>query len=265
VNPVNGEEVPILVGNYVLMGYGTGCVMGVPAHDQRDFEFAVKYNLPIRVVINPADRDLRREGLTEAYEDEGVLVNSAQFDGLPNVEGMKAITGYLAEIGRGGFKVTYRLRDWLISRQRYWGAPIPIIYCDKCGALPVPDEDLPVELPHDVSFKKGGQSPLSGHEGFMNAPCPGCGGKGRRETDTMDTFICSSWYYYRYADPHNDREVFSREQSDTWLPVDQYIGGIEHAILHLLYSRFFYQGLKRRRADVGSGAVYTVVGPGYGQ
>jgi leucyl-tRNA synthetase len=239
INPVNGEEVPILVGNYVLMGYGTGAVMGVPAHDQRDFEFAVKYKLPIRVVINPPGRDLRVEGQTEAYEDEGVMVNSAHFDGLPNVEGKKAVTGYLDEMGRGGSKVTYRLRDWLISRQRYWGAPIPIIYCEKCGAVPVPEEDLPVELPPDVTFKKGGQSPLGGHRGFLNAPCPGCGSMGRRETDTMDTFICSSWYYFRYTDPHNDKEVFNRKRCDTWMPVDQYIGGIEHAILHLLYSRFF--------------------------
>jgi leucyl-tRNA synthetase len=239
VNPVNGEEVPVLVGNYVLMGYGTGAVMGVPAHDRRDFEFATRYGLEIRVVINPEGRDLRVEGLSEAYVDEGYMVNSGRFDGLFGEEGKKAVTAYLEENGWGGFKVTYRLRDWLISRQRYWGAPIPIIYCDRCGPLPVPEEDLPVLLPEDVTFQAGGQSPLAGHGGFLSAPCPSCGGPGRRETDTMDTFICSSWYYFRYADPQNDREVFNREISDRWLPVDQYIGGIEHAILHLLYSRFF--------------------------
>lgn len=239
INPVNGEEVPILVGNYVLMGYGTGAVMGVPAHDQRDFEFAKKYDLPIRVVISPVGKELQVEEMTEAYVDEGVLVNSAQFNRVPNVEAKKAIAQYLAENNWGEAKVTYRLRDWLISRQRYWGAPIPIIYCDQCGPLPVPDEDLPVMLPEDVSFKTGGQSPLAQHEGFLRAKCPNCGGEGRRETDTMDTFICSSWYYLRYTDPKNEDQAFSQDKSDTWMPVDQYIGGIEHAILHLLYSRFF--------------------------
>lgn len=239
VNPVNGDEVPILVGNYVLMGYGTGAVMGVPAHDQRDFEFAKKYNLPIRVVITPTDRSLTADDLTEAYVDEGVLVNSLQFDGMPNEEAKTAITQHLEENNWGRGKVTYRLRDWLISRQRYWGAPIPVIYCDHCGAVPVPDEDLPVMLPDDVEFKAGGQSPLAQHEGFLRATCPGCGGEGRRETDTMDTFICSSWYFFRYTDPKNDGQAFAKEACDAWMPVDQYIGGIEHAILHLLYARFF--------------------------
>lgn len=239
VNPVNGEEVPILVGNYVLMGYGTGAVMGVPAHDQRDFEFAKKYNLPIRVVITPDDHLLKVEEMDEAYVDEGVLVNSAEFDGLPNVEGKRAITSSLEQTDRGRVKVTYRLRDWLISRQRYWGAPIPIVYCAKCGTVPVEEESLPVELPKDVSFTQGGQSPLAAHEGFLHTACPACGGPARRETDTMDTFICSSWYYFRYTDPHNDEQAFNREKNDAWMPVDQYIGGIEHAILHLLYSRFF--------------------------
>lgn len=239
VNPVNGEEVPILVGNYVLMGYGTGAVMGVPAHDQRDFEFAKKYNLPIRVVITPKDHLLKVEEMDEAYVDDGVLVNSAEFDGLPNEEGMRAITASLEQTDRGRAKVTYRLRDWLISRQRYWGAPIPIVYCAKCGTVPVEEDSLPVELPKDVVFKQGGQSPLAAHEGFLHTVCPACDGPARRETDTMDTFICSSWYYFRYTDPHNDEQAFNREKNDAWIPVDQYIGGIEHAILHLLYSRFF--------------------------
>jgi leucyl-tRNA synthetase len=238
INPVNGEEVPILVGNYVLMGYGTGAVMGVPAHDQRDFEFAREYNLPVRVVISPRENYLKSEEMTEAYVDEGVLVNSSRFDGLANVEAKGAITEYLAENGWGEAKVTYRLRDWLISRQRYWGAPIPIVYCDHCGQVPVPDEDLPVELPEDVVFREG-RSPLADHEGFLHTKCPTCSKDARRETDTMDTFICSSWYYFRYTDPQNDREAFNKEKNDTWMPVDQYIGGIEHAILHLLYSRFF--------------------------
>jgi leucyl-tRNA synthetase len=239
INPVNGEEVPILVGNYVLMGYGTGAVMGVPAHDQRDLEFARKYNLPVRVVISPQDSDLTSEELKEAYVDEGVLVNSSHFNGLPNVDAKKAITEYLEENNWGQGKTTYRLRDWLISRQRYWGAPIPIIYCDHCGAVPVPDEELPVVLPDDVVFKSGGQSPLAQHEAFLHVDCPQCGKKGRRETDTMDTFICSSWYYFRYTDSKNDNLPFAKDACDTWMPVDQYIGGIEHAILHLLYSRFF--------------------------
>ncbi|MDW7651884.1 MAG: leucine--tRNA ligase [Bacillota bacterium] len=238
INPVNGEEVPILVGNYVLMGYGTGAVMGVPAHDQRDFEFAKKYNLPVRVVISPREQILKAEEMNEAYVDDGVLVNSSQFDGMPNVEAIKAITIHLEENNRGEGKVTYRLRDWLISRQRYWGAPIPIVYCDHCGPVPVPDEDLPVQLPRDVVFRAG-RSPLADHEGFLKTTCPTCSGEARRETDTMDTFICSSWYFFRYTDPHNAEKAFDREKNDAWVPVDQYIGGIEHAILHLLYSRFF--------------------------
>ncbi|MCW3489292.1 leucine--tRNA ligase [Dethiobacter alkaliphilus] len=238
INPVTGKEVPVLVGNYVLMGYGTGAVMGVPAHDQRDFEFAKKYNLPIQVVISPRDKFLQVEDMQEAYVDAGVLVNSSRFDGTDSVEAKKAIIEYLEDNDWGTGKVTYRLRDWLISRQRYWGAPIPMIYCDECGPVPVPDEDLPVMLPEDVKFEAG-KSPLAEHEGFLNAKCPTCGGKGRRETDTMDTFICSSWYFFRYTDPKNENEAFAKDRSDAWLPVDQYIGGIEHAILHLLYSRFF--------------------------
>ncbi|MEW5922129.1 MAG: leucine--tRNA ligase [Bacillota bacterium] len=239
VNPVNGEAVPILVGNYVLMSYGTGAVMGVPAHDQRDYLFAREYNLPVRLVINSPHTDLQADPLAEAYEDPGVLVNSGQFNGLPSEEGARAITDWLISCGKGAYRVRYRLRDWLISRQRYWGTPIPIINCPSCGPVPVPEEDLPVLLPTGVSFTGKQQSPLADHREFLEVPCPHCGGKAQRETDTMDTFFCSSWYYARYADPKQDQLPFSREEAGYWLPVDQYIGGIEHAVLHLLYSRFF--------------------------
>lgn len=238
-NPVNGEKVPILVGNYVLMEYGTGAVMGVPAHDQRDFEFARKYKLPIRVVINPPGRELDSETMNEAYTEDGIMVNSGSFDGTPNREGIGAVIRYLEEKGWGRGRVNYRLRDWLISRQRYWGAPIPMIYCDHCGVVPVPEEDLPVILPMDVSFKQTGKNPLTEHEEFINTTCPDCGMPARRETDTMDTFMCSSWYYYRYTTPRDDENAWGKKQVEHWLPVDQYIGGVEHAILHLLYSRFF--------------------------
>ncbi|MGQ9824042.1 MAG: leucine--tRNA ligase [Desulfotomaculales bacterium] len=239
VNPVNGEKVPILVANYVLMEYGTGAVMGVPAHDQRDFEFARKYNLPVRVVICPPGEELDPETMTQAYEGPGVMVNSGAFDGLPNEEGKKAVVRYLEEKGLGRGKVAYRLRDWLISRQRYWGAPIPIVYCARCGTVPVPEKDLPVLLPYNVAFKPTGQSPLNECPEFLHATCPRCGGPARRETDTMDTFICSSWYYYRYVSPRCESAPWEKEEVAKWLPVDQYIGGVEHAILHLLYSRFF--------------------------
>ncbi|MFX4261623.1 leucine--tRNA ligase [Pelotomaculum propionicicum] len=239
VNPLNGEKVPVLIANYVLLEYGTGCVMGVPAHDQRDFEFARKYNFPVRVVIRPAGVDLDPDKMESAYEDEGYLVNSGSFNGQPNKEAIKAITTYLEEKGQGRFRVTYRLRDWLISRQRYWGAPIPIIYCDVCGVVPVPESDLPVLLPMNVEFKPTGRSPLAECPDFVNTTCPVCGGPGKRETDTMDTFMCSSWYYYRYTSPRETEGPWDKAKVDYWLAVDQYIGGVEHAILHLLYSRFF--------------------------
>ena len=239
INPVNGEAVPILVGNYVLMGYGTGAVMGVPAHDQRDFEFARKYNLPVRTVISPDGSESAGIELNGAYEDEGVLVNSGRFNGLPSEEAKEAIIAYLEENNWGKRQVTYRLRDWLISRQRYWGTPIPIIYCDRCGTVPVPEEDLPVLLPEDIELQPGGKSPLARHESFFRTVCPVCVGSARRETDTMDTFIDSSWYFMRYADAKNEKAPFDKEKCDAWMPVDQYIGGIEHAILHLLYARFF--------------------------
>ncbi|ADQ40744.1 leucyl-tRNA synthetase [Caldicellulosiruptor acetigenus I77R1B] len=237
IHPLTGEKVPIYIANYVLVDYGTGAVMGVPAHDQRDFEFAKKYNLPIKVVIKGEGVDI--ENLQSAYEDEGVLINSGIFDGLKNTDAMKKITQHLEQKGVGRACVTYKLRDWLISRQRYWGAPIPIVYCDECGIVPVPEEDLPVLLPYNVEFKPTGQSPLSYCEEFVNTTCPKCGKPAKRETDTMDTFICSSWYYFRYTDPKNSQKPFEKSLVSYWLPVDQYIGGVEHAILHLLYSRFF--------------------------
>ncbi len=239
VNPVSGEEVPILVGNYVLISYGTGAVMGVPAHDHRDFLFAKKHGLPIRVVIQPEGENLAEETMEEAYVDPGVMVNSGPFDGTDSLEGIGKVTAHLEKEGLGSYRITYRLRDWLISRQRYWGAPIPIIYCDHCGTVPVPEEELPVELPLEVELS-GNRVPSLAHiPEFIQTSCPLCGGAARRETDTMDTFICSSWYFMRFASPDYTEGPFRAEDVDYWMPVDQYIGGIEHAVLHLLYARFF--------------------------
>jgi leucyl-tRNA synthetase len=239
INPLNGEKVPIWVANYVLLDYGTGVVMGVPAHDQRDFEFARKYGLPVRVVVQPEGELLDGDQLEEAFPAEGILVNSGPFDGMDNQTGIKKITEHIEKQGLGQYQIQYRLRDWLISRQRYWGAPIPIIYCDKCGTVPVPEEDLPVILPEKVEFKNTGVSPLKTMDEFRNCQCPQCGGQAVRETDTMDTFVDSSWYFLRYCDAQNDREVFDKGKADYWMNVDQYIGGVEHAILHLMYARFF--------------------------
>lgn len=239
INPINGEKVPLYLANYVFVDYGTGIVMGVPAHDQRDFDFAKKYNLPVRIVIQPEGSELKSEDITEAFAAEGVMVNSGKFDGLGNKEALKEIISYLEEKKIGKRTVNFRLRDWLISRQRYWGAPIPVVYCDKCGEVPVPEKDLPVLLPENVKFTGQGKSPLSECEEFVNTTCPICGGHARREIDTMDTFVCSSWYYLRYCDPKNDKMPFDKEKTDYWMNVDQYIGGVEHAILHLLYARFF--------------------------
>lgn len=239
INPINNERIPILIANYVLMDYGTGAVMGVPAHDQRDFEFAKKYDLPIPIVIQPDQEDLRQDPQTEAYSEDGIMVNSGEFNGLPNREAYEGIVKVLEEKNRGKKTITYRLRDWLISRQRYWGTPIPIVYCDHCGVVAVDLEDLPVELPTQVEFKNEGKSPLLELPDFLYTPCPKCGKPAKRETDTMDTFVDSSWYYLRFCDPHNDQEPFDKEITDYWLGVDQYIGGVEHAILHLLYTRFF--------------------------
>lgn len=239
INPLNGEKVPLLIANYVLMDYGTGIVMGVPTHDQRDFEFAQKYDLPLKIVINPAGEQLKATEMTSAFTEEGVLVNSDRFDGMNNKKAIQAIAEFIENEGKGKRTVNFRLRDWLISRQRYWGAPIPIVYCDKCGVVPVPEQDLPVLLPDNVEFKPTGQSPLAECDSFVHTTCPVCGGDARRETDTMDTFMCSSWYFLRYCDPRNEEAAWDKKQTDYWMSVDQYIGGVEHAILHLLYSRFF--------------------------
>ncbi|MBT6227835.1 MAG: leucine--tRNA ligase, partial [Candidatus Scalindua sp.] len=240
INPVNSERVPLWVSNYALMGYGTGAVMAVPAHDQRDFEFAKKYNLPIKIVIRPTGNDtmLNHEEMDEAYVEDGVQVNSDRFDGMPNREAIPKIINFFEEKGIGERNINFRLRDWLISRQRYWGAPIPIIYCESCGTVPVPEKDLPVLLPEKVEFKPHGKSPLDDVDEFVNSTCPKCGGSAKRETDTMDTFVDSSWYYLRYISSKDNTQAFDSEDANKWLPVDQYIGGIEHAILHLLYSRF---------------------------
>ena len=243
VNPVNGELVPIWIADYVLMTYGTGAIMAVPAHDTRDFAFAKKYGLPIRVVIAPPD--WQGEALEDAYTGPGTMVNSGPFDGTPAPDpGIRKVTEWLEEKGIGKFAVNYRLRDWLISRQRYWGTPIPIVYCDNCGIVPVPEEELPVLLPEDVEFMPTGVSPLTYHEGFLHTTCPKCGGPARRETDTMDTFVDSSWYQYRYLSPHYDDAPWDPEEGAYWLPVDQYTGGAEHATLHLLYTRFFTKVLR---------------------
>ena len=242
VNRLNGERVPVLIGDYVLLTYGTGVVMGVPAHDQRDFEFATKYDLPIRVVVAPPGWD--GEKLSEAYVDEGVQVNSGPFDGLPSSEGMERIADRVEAMGWGRRTVNYRMRDWLISRQRYWGTPIPIVYCDECGTVPVPERDLPVLLPEDAEFLPTGESPLALHEGFVNTSCPRCDGAARRETDTMDTFVDSSWYFLRYASPDYADGPFDPRTVGQWNPVDQYTGGVEHAVMHLLYARFFVKALR---------------------
>lgn len=243
-NPVTGWEMPIYVANFVLMEYGTGAVMAVPAHDQRDFEFAQKYHLPVVVVIQPPGTTLTAESLTGAYEDPGILVNSGPFSGLPSEAAKEAITKYLAEEGLGRPAVNYRLKDWGISRQRYWGAPIPIIYCDRCGMQPVPEDQLPVVLPLDVEISGAGGAPLSRVASFVNTTCPACGGPARREVDTMDTFVESSWYFLRYACPEYQEDIIDKDRVHYWLPVDQYIGGIEHAVLHLLYARFFTKVLR---------------------
>jgi len=244
LNPVTDEEIPIYVANFVLFDYGTGAIMAVPTHDQRDFEFAKKYNLCLRVVIKPRDEDLSEETMTEAYEEEGVLVNSGPFNGQNNLDTLDNIAEYLESKGMGHKTVNFRIRDWNISRQRYWGAPIPIIYCDKCGTIPVPEEDLPVILPLDLEMREGGGSPLPFEPSFFETACPECKGKARRETDTMDTFVESSWYFDRYACPDYDQGPLDPERVDYWMPVDQYIGGIEHAILHLLYSRYYTRVLR---------------------
>ena len=242
VNRVNGEKVPIWIADYVLPQYGTGAVMGVPAHDQRDFEFAKKYGIPIRTVVAPPGWD--GGDLPAAHVEGGSMVNSGQFNGLTDQQMVDAICDFLKDKGWGGKTITYRLRDWLISRQRYWGAPIPMVYCSKCGITPIPEKDLPVLLPPDVELKPTGESPLKYCESFVNTRCPKCGSPARRETDTMDTFMCSSWYFLRYTSPGYDKYPFEKDKIKYWMPVDLYTGGAEHATMHLLYARFFVKAIR---------------------
>ena len=248
-NPFNGEIFPLWTADYALVEYGTGAVMAVPTHDSRDFDFAKKYNMPMKIVIvtKEIQEKLAQDEnykLEKVSEEGGILINSGQFNGMNNNEAKKAITQWAVDNGFGEFKTQYRLRDWLISRQRYWGAPIPVVYCDKCGIVPVPEDQLPVLLPKDVDFSVVGKSPITTSKTFKDTVCPVCGAHAVRETDTMDTFVCSSWYYLRYADAKNSKECFNKDKVNHWLPVDQYVGGIEHAILHLLYSRFFTKALR---------------------
>jgi leucyl-tRNA synthetase len=242
-NPYNGELAPLWITNYVLMEYGTGAVMAVPAHDQRDFEFAKAYNLPVKVVIQNPDGTLDAAAMQEAYVEDGTMASSAPFNGRTNREAMTDIIQLAKDKNFGDFTTHFRIRDWLISRQRYWGSPIPIIHCPDCGAVPVPEKDLPVLLPDDVDFKTERGNPLSFHEGFINTTCPTCGKPARRETDTLAQWICSCWYYLRYVNPRDTAVAYNKKDVDYWLPVDQYIGGIEHAVLHLLYSRFILKVL----------------------
>lgn len=246
INPLTGERMPIYVANFVLMEYGTGAVMAVPAHDQRDFEFAQKYNLKIKEVVQPQDTSekINSDTMKQAYTGAGILVNSNGFSGLDNEQAKWKITEYLEQKGLGRKQVNYRLRDWNISRQRYWGAPIPVVYCEDCGPVPVPEDELPVELPLKVKTYPDGRSPLPDTQEFIQTICPQCGGQAHRETDTMDTFVESSWYFFRYVSPHLNKAPFDKKALDYWMPVDQYIGGIEHAILHLLYARFFTKALR---------------------
>ena len=243
INPVNGKKVPIYISDYVMMGYGTGAIMAVPAHDQRDFDFAKKFGLDIIPVVQPEDSEIDVNNLESAFDAEGTMINSGKFDGMNNKEAIEAVINWLDAEGIGKKTVNYRLRDWLISRQRYWGTPIPMIYCDDCGWVPEKEENLPVVLPTDVEFTGKGESPLTTSKNFAECTCPKCGKKARREMDTMDTFLDSSWYFLRYCDANNDKEAFSREKTDYWMNVDQYIGGVEHAILHLMYARFFQMAL----------------------
>jgi leucyl-tRNA synthetase len=245
INRLNGTKVPIWIADYVLLSYGTGAVMAVPAHDERDFAFAKKYDLPIPVVISPPDWDGGK--FEEAYTEPGTMVNSGQFNGLPSEKGIEAVSVFLEEKGWGKRTVSYKIRDWLISRQRYWGAPIPMIHCQKCGIVPVPEKDLPVLLPEDAEFRPTGESPLKYNEKFVNTICPGCGSPAKRETDTMDTFVCSSWYYLRYCSPNDGSVAFDASKVKFWCPVNFYTGGDEHAVMHLLYVRFFAKAIR----DIG--------------
>ena len=246
INPVNGERVPIWIADYTLATYGTGCVMAVPGHDERDFEFAKNFNLPIRKVILPPGTN-EKDDLTEAYTEPGIMINSGIFNGMNSDMGIEKIISYLEVKKLGEKKINYRLRDWLISRQRYWGTPIPIIHCEKCGEVSVEEKNLPVELPYDVQFKPGGESPLISNENFINVKCPKCGATAKRDPDTMDTFVDSSWYYFRYLNPHIATDPFDKKLAEKWIPVDIYVGGAEHATMHLLYARFIHKFLR----DIG--------------
>ena len=243
INPVNGKKVPIYISDYVLMGYGTGAIMAVPAHDQRDFDFAKKFGLDIIPVVDPGDPSIDLYNLTEAFEAEGTMINSEQFNGMNNYESIPKMIEWLGERNLAEATINYKLRDWLISRQRYWGTPIPMIYCEDCGWQPEKEENLPVMLPTDVEFTGKGESPITTSKTFVNTVCPCCGKPAKREVDTMDTFLDSSWYFLRYCDAHNDKEAFAKDKVDYWMNVDQYIGGVEHAILHLMYARFFNMAL----------------------
>jgi leucyl-tRNA synthetase len=247
VNPVNGEQIPMFAADYVLMEYGTGAIMAVPGHDSRDYEFAKAFDLPIERVIEGSDPEIARDDEGLPYPGDGSMTASGRFDGKHNREAYEEIVAWLGEDGRGGSAVNYRLRDWLVSRQRYWGAPIPVVYCEECGIVPVPDDQLPVELPEVDDYAPRGRSPLAAAEDWVATECPRCGAAARRETDTMDTFVDSSWYFIRYLDAGNSEAAWDRAAADHWLPVDQYIGGVEHAILHLMYARFFTKAL----ADLG--------------
>ncbi|MGO9481011.1 MAG: leucine--tRNA ligase [Candidatus Kryptoniota bacterium] len=250
INPINGENIPIWIADYVLSTYGTGAVMAVPAHDERDFEFASKYNLPIRIVVQPKIGDPAHmnsklgEPLVSAFVEEGIGTNSGKFTGMESNAVWEGIADELQNLGTGKRKINYRLRDWLLSRQRYWGAPIPIIHCELCGEVPVPEKDLPVLLPYDVEFRPSGESPLARSEAFVNTKCPKCGNSAKRDVDTMDTFVDSSWYFLRYLSPHLDSAAFDKQLTSKWLPVDKYVGGAEHAVMHLLYARFITKALK---------------------
>ncbi len=239
INPVNGKKIPVYLADYVLYSYGTGAVMAVPAHDERDFAFAQKYKLPVVQVIEKQGKKTELP-----YCEDGIVVNSLQFDGMRGEEARGEIAKHITKLGKGGKKVNYRLRDWLVSRQRYWGAPIPVVHCPKCGIVPVPEKDLPVKLPYDVEFKPDGKSPLAKHDRFMTTACPQCGGEAKRDPDTLDTFVCSSWYFLRYADAQNAKAPFDKEAVDALLPVDTYVGGAEHACMHLLYARFLTKALR---------------------
>ncbi|MEM3126450.1 MAG: class I tRNA ligase family protein [Candidatus Woesearchaeota archaeon] len=243
INPVNGDKVPIYVANFVLMDYGTGAIMAVPCHDQRDFEFAKKYNIPLKLVIQPEEYEINPETMSRAFVEDGYLINSAQFSGMKNKDAIESINNWLEKEGKGKTTTQYKMRDWLVSRQRYWGTPIPFIHCNKCGVVPVPRNKLPVLLPEKVEFTGEG-NPLAGSKEFVDTKCPKCHQSAKRETDTMDTFFDSSWYFFRYCSPKENKSPFDKKRASYWMPVDQYIGGAEHAVMHLLYSRFFTKALR---------------------